>query len=112
MAIVFPVKAISALAAATLGLAFAAGANAQAPWPSKPITYVVPYAAGGFSDIRARKIGAELTKVLGQPIIIENKGGAGGLLGTDMVAKAAPDGYTIGSGNLAPLAVNQTLMKK
>ncbi len=95
-----------------LALATAFSAAAQAPWPAKPITFVVPYAAGGFSDIRARKIGVELTKALGQPIVIENKGGAGGVLGTDMVAKAAPDGYTIGSGNLAPLAVNVTLMKK
>jgi len=89
-----------------------ATAFAQPPWPSKPITFIVPYAAGGFSDIRARKMGQELTKVLGQPIVIENKGGAGGVLGTDVVAKAAPDGYTIGSGNLAPLAVNVSLMKK
>ena len=87
-------------------------AFAQSPWPAKPITFIVPYAAGGFSDIRARKIGAELSKVLGQPIVIENKGGAGGVVGTDAIAKATPDGYTIGSGNLAPLAVNPSLMKK
>jgi len=87
-------------------------AFAQSQWPTKPITFIVPYAAGGFSDIRARKIGAELSKVLGQPIVIENKGGAGGVVGTDAIAKAAPDGYTIGSGNLAPLAVNPNLMKK
>lgn len=101
-----------ALGALAFPMVLALRAEAQPAWPSKPITYVVPYAAGGFSDIRARKIGVELTKALGQPIIIENKGGAGGVLGTDMVAKAAPDGYTIGSGNLAPLAVNVSLMKK
>jgi tripartite-type tricarboxylate transporter receptor subunit TctC len=87
-------------------------ASAQQAWPSKPIHWIVPYAAGGFADIRARKIGAELTKTLGQPIVIENKAGAGGVLGTDAVAKAAPDGYTMGMGNLAPLAVNVSLMKK
>ena len=87
-------------------------ANAQSAWPSKPITIIVPYAAGGFADIRARKIGAELTRVLGQPMIVENKGGAGGVVGTDAIAKAQPDGYTIGSGNLAALAVNPSLMKK
>ena len=87
-------------------------AHAQAPWPSKPITFIVPYAAGGFSDIRARKIGVELGRVLGQPIVIENKGGARGVVGTEAIVKAAPDGYTIGSGNLAPLAVNVSLMKK
>ena len=89
-----------------------AAANAQSAWPSKPITIIVPYAAGGFADIRARKIGAELTRVLGQPMIVENKGGAGGVVGTDAIAKAQPDGYTIGSGNLAALAVNPSLMKK
>jgi tripartite-type tricarboxylate transporter receptor subunit TctC len=72
----------------------------------------VPYAAGGFADIRARMIGVELAKTFGQPIVIENKPGAGGVLGTDAVAKAAPDGYTVGMGNLAPLAVNVSLMKK
>ena len=90
----------------------AGAAPAQQAWPSKPIHWIVPYAAGGFADIRARKLAAELTKVLGQPIVIENKGGAGGVLGTDAVAKAAPDGYTMGMGNLAPLAVNASLMKK
>lgn len=99
------------LAAAAL-LALPPGAHAQAPWPSKPITFIVPYAAGGFSDIRARKIGVELGRVLGQPIVIENKGGAGGVVGTEAIVRAQPDGYTIGSGNLAPLAVNVTLMKK
>ncbi len=98
--------------ALALACAISAAANAQTAWPSKPITFIVPYAAGGFADIRARKIGAELNKVLGQPVIIENKGGAGGVFGTDYIAKAAPDGYTIGSGNLAALAVNPSLMKK
>jgi tripartite-type tricarboxylate transporter receptor subunit TctC len=87
-------------------------AYAQSPWPSKPITFIVPYAAGGFADIRARKIGVELNRILGQAIVIENRAGAGGVVGTDLIAKAAPDGYTIGSGNLAALAVNPALMKK
>jgi tripartite-type tricarboxylate transporter receptor subunit TctC len=81
-------------------------------WPTKTIRWVVPYAAGGFADTRARKIGEKLSRTLGQPVVVENKGGAGGVLGTDAIAKAAPDGYTIGSGNLAPLAVNVSLMKK
>ena len=105
-------KPLALTLSALLSLIVAHPANAQAPWPAKPITFIVPYAAGGFSDIRARKMGQELSKVLGQPIVIENKGGAGGVLGTDAIAKAAPDGYTIGSGNLAPLAVNVTLMKR
>src|SRR6185369_16413781 len=81
-------------------------------WPAKPVRWIIPYAAGGFSDIRARKIGVDLSRLLGQPVVIENRAGAGGVVGTDAVAKAAPDGYTIGMGNLAPLAVNVSLMKK
>ena len=97
--------------AALLSLWPVAG-SAQTGWPSKQIFFVVPYAAGGFADTRARRIGVELAKVLGQPVVIENKGGAGGVVGTDILAKAAPDGYTIGMGNLAALAVNPSLMKK
>jgi tripartite-type tricarboxylate transporter receptor subunit TctC len=102
------------LAVAIGGLALLAAGPlpAQQAWPSKPIHFIVPYAAGGFADIRARKIGAELAKTLGQPVVIENRAGAGGVLGTDVVAKAAPDGYTMGMGNLPPLAVNVSLMKK
>jgi len=84
----------------------------QDHWPTKPIRWIVPYAAGGFGDIRARKIGIDLARLLGQPVVVENRAGAGGVVGTDVVAKAAPDGYTIGMGNLAPLAVNASLMKK
>ena len=71
----------------------------------------MPYAAGGFADIRARKIGIDLAKSLGQPVVIENRSGAGGVVGTDALAKAAPDGYTIGMGNLAALSVNPSLVK-
>jgi tripartite-type tricarboxylate transporter receptor subunit TctC len=63
-------------------------------WPTKPIRIVVPFGAGSFTDIAARTVGAELSAKLGQPIIVEAKGGAGSTLGTDLVAKAAPDGYT------------------
>jgi tripartite-type tricarboxylate transporter receptor subunit TctC len=101
-----------ALGILVTALLSAGAAFGQQAWPSKPIHFIVPYAAGGFADIRARMIGVELAKTLGQPIVIENKPGAGGVLGTDAVAKAAPDGYTVGMGNLAPLAVNVSLMKK
>jgi tripartite-type tricarboxylate transporter receptor subunit TctC len=87
-------------------------AFAQERWPSKPVRWIAPYAAGGFADIRARKLGIDLAKALGQPVVIENRAGAGGVVGTDAVAKSAPDGYTIGMGNLAALAVNVSLMKK
>jgi tripartite-type tricarboxylate transporter receptor subunit TctC len=85
--------------------------NAQS-WPDKPVRWIVPYAAGGFADIRARKMGVDLAKALGQPVVIENRTGAGGVIGTDAVAKAHSDGSTIGMGNLAALAVNVSLMKK
>ena len=101
-----------AVAISVLALLGAGAVSGQQAWPSKPVHFIVPYAAGGFADIRARMIGVELAKTLGQPMVIESKPGAGGVLGTDAVAKAAPDGYTIGMGNLAPLAVNVSLMKK
>ena len=91
---------------------FCTPVNSQQNYPSKPVRWIVPYAAGGFADIRARKLGIDLAKNLGQPVVIENRTGAGGVIGTDAVAKAAPDGYTIGMGNLAALAVNVSLMKK
>ncbi|MBK8322001.1 MAG: tripartite tricarboxylate transporter substrate binding protein [Betaproteobacteria bacterium] len=87
-------------------------ALAQGGYPNKTITFVVPYAAGGFGDIRARQVTERLSKSLGVSVVVENKAGAGGVVGTNAVAKAAPDGYTIGMGNLAPLAVNRALMKK
>ncbi len=90
---------------------FSSLAHAQ-EWPTKPVRWIVPYAAGGFADIRARKMGVDLAKALGQTVVIENRAGAGGVVGTDAVAKAAPDGYTIGMGNLAALSVNVSLMKK
>lgn len=80
-------------------------------YPNKPITFIVPYGAGGGSDSRSRQIANALSIILKQPIIIENKAGAGGNIGTELIAKAKPDGYTIGMGNFAPLAVNQTLFK-
>lgn len=79
------------LAAATLG----SSALAQT-WPSKPIHIVVPFPPGGNVDLSARILAPELAKALGQPVIIENKAGAGGTLGLDAVAKSAPDGYTLG----------------
>src|SRR5512139_2841960 len=85
--------------------------GAQENYPSKPVRWIVPYAPGGFADIRARKMGVDLAKALGQPVVIENRSGAGGTVGTDAVAKAPADGYTIGSGNLASMSVNVSLMK-
>src|SRR5205085_10046354 len=79
-------------------------------YPSKPIIMIVPYAAGGSSDTRARQVGQKIAQILGKPVVVDNKPGAGGNIGTDFIAKAAPDGYTIGIGNFAPLSVNKALM--
>ena len=87
-------------------------AQSAPEWPTKSITLITPYAAGGSADTRMRLLARKLTEKLGQPIVVENKGGAGGVIGTAIIAKAAPDGYTIGSGNMAPLAVNPSMMKK
>jgi tripartite-type tricarboxylate transporter receptor subunit TctC len=80
-------------------------------YPAKTITFIVPYAAGGNGDIRGRQVSQKLAAILGRSVIVENKPGAGGNIGTDAVAKAAPDGYTIGMGNFAPLAVNWAMFK-
>ena len=87
-------RATTAGAAALLALAHAP-AQAQAPYPNKPIRMVVPFQAGGATDVLARVLGQKMAAGLGQPVVIDNKPGAAGIIGTDMVAKAAPDGYTI-----------------
>ena len=80
-------------------------------YPTKNITLIVPYAAGGSGDIRGRQIAQKLTAILGKSVIVENKAGAGGNIGTDFVAKAPPDGYTIGTGNFAPMSVNAAMFR-
>lgn len=92
-------------------LSAAAGAAAQGAYPNRPITIVVGFSAGGTTDIIARLLSDELRKGLGQPIIIENKPGAGGNIGADAVAKAKPDGYTLLMGSVGPLAINASLYK-
>ena len=80
-------------------------------FPTKPIKLIVPFPAGGPNDIIARIVGQRMSELTRQPVIIDNRGGAGGALGTDAVAKAAPDGYTIGIVNCGALAINQSMEK-
>jgi tripartite-type tricarboxylate transporter receptor subunit TctC len=105
---------LRAAPAALLASSFAAALPAQAQeYPSKTITFIVPYAAGGSADQRSRQLIQKLGPLLGgKSIIADNKPGAGGNIGTEAVARAVPDGHTIGMGNFAPLSVNQTLFKK
>jgi tripartite-type tricarboxylate transporter receptor subunit TctC len=80
-------------------------------FPAKPIKLIVPFPAGGPNDIIARIVGQRISELTKQPVVIDNRGGAGGALGTDAVAKAAPDGYTIGIVNAGALAINQSMEK-
>lgn len=95
---------------ALLGLA-PLGAQAQA-WPSKPIRWVVAYPAGGGSDFLARQLAPQLGKQLGQTLVIENRPGAGGIIGTDVAAKSPADGYTIVTGDNGAMVFNSALYKK
>jgi tripartite-type tricarboxylate transporter receptor subunit TctC len=81
-------------------------ATAQAVWPSRPITLVVGFPPGGQTDFAARIIQPGLSAALGQPVVIDNRAGAGGNLGTEMVLRARPDGYTLLAGNSSPMAIN------
>jgi tripartite-type tricarboxylate transporter receptor subunit TctC len=98
-----------------LGIVFSLGillpCSAQ-QYPSKPIKIIVPFPVGGIADIYSRLVGNRWTEAWGQPVVIENRTGAGGNIGADMVAKAAPDGYTLGIGSLGTHAVNVTLFSK
>jgi tripartite-type tricarboxylate transporter receptor subunit TctC len=98
------------LAAAAISLGTAASPVAAQSWPTRPVSMVVPFAAGGGTDVLGRIIGRRLGEVLGQQVVIENVGGAGGMVGSARVAKATPDGYQFVLGSRAD-AINQTLYK-
>ena len=91
--------------------ALAPPAWAQA-WPTKPVRVVVAFTAGGTTDILARSVGQQLGDKLKQPFVIDNKPGAGGNVGTEMVVRAQPDGYTLIVNSVGPIAVNPTLSPK
>ena len=101
----------SLMAAAAFITLISLGSAAQAEWPEKPIRFIVNAAAGGAADGTARVLADGLSKRLGQPIVIDNRPGASGAIGLDAVAKAAPDGYTIGNSNLATYTVTALTAK-
>ena len=103
-------KVVTALLA-VVSLAQMAAVKAE-EWPTRPITMINPFAAGGPNDVLARLFAQRMGEILGQPIVIENIGGAGGMNGADRVAKAVPDGYTFLLGTVGTQAQNQTLYKK
>jgi tripartite-type tricarboxylate transporter receptor subunit TctC len=109
-------RALSALipAVACMALGMACGVGAQSPteaWPVRPIRLVLPFPPGGATDVNARVIAKEVENVLGQPIVVDNRGGANAIIGSDIVAKSAPDGYTLMHISVA-FAINPATHKK
>jgi len=105
-------KILIAVVIAVLAAAQLQAQTAAPTWPTRPVTMIVPFAAGGPVDTTGRIMGARLGELLGQQTVIENVGGAGGMTGAARVAKAAPDGYTFLLSGSGVLAINQTLYKR
>src|SRR5688572_30264744 len=103
-------KATSCTLAAALLLA--AGTCAAQSYPAKPIRIIVPFPAGGIADLFGRVIGQKFTEAWGQPAVVDNRPGAGGNIGADLVAKSPPDGYTLVTGSIGTHAVNVSLFSK
>lgn len=99
------------IAALLVVLAWSGAAAAQG-WPNKPIRYIVPFAPGGTADILGRLVAPKLGEVLGQPVVVENRTGAGGSVGAEMLAKSPADGHTVGGGTISSHAINVTLYPK
>ncbi|KRE16563.1 ABC transporter substrate-binding protein [Bosea sp. Root381] len=100
------------LAGGAAALTLAGGqSQAQAAFPTRPVTMIVPFAAGGSTDIVARLVGQKMSELLGQSVVIENRGGAGGNVGSTAVARATPDGYTILMGTISTHALNPAILK-
>jgi tripartite-type tricarboxylate transporter receptor subunit TctC len=106
------VRLLAVLVSACAAWAWPSGAIAQGSFPDRPIRLIVPQAPGAATDLLARSVAAEVETVLNQKIIVENKPGAGFTLGLDIVAKAAPDGYTLGMGPVGALAISPNMMAK
>jgi tripartite-type tricarboxylate transporter receptor subunit TctC len=108
----FKRRALLAALAILAGVTTSTSALAQASsYPNKPIRIIVPFPVGGIADTFSRTIGIKLTEVWGQPVVVENKTGAGGNIGAEIVAKSPPDGYTLVMGNIGSHAVNVSLFK-
>ena len=90
----------------------AAGAAMAQPYPAKPVRLIIGFAAGGGTDVVARALAQQLTETLGQPVTVDNRTGAGGIIATELLAKAPPDGYTLGVGSAAGFAINPNLVAK
>lgn len=105
-------RSLLALLASLPFFFLAPAAALAAAWPERPITIVVPAAAGGTTDIAARVLAEKMGKDLGTSVVVENKGGGGGSIGTAQVARARPDGYTLLMGNIGPVAINFSLYKQ
>src|SRR5215510_8648672 len=95
-----------------IALALLPAASVAQEFPAKPIKLIVPFPPGGPNDIIARAVGQRMQEIGGQPVTIDNRGGAGGVLGTDAVAKAEPDGYTIAITSAGALAISTSLQEK
>jgi tripartite-type tricarboxylate transporter receptor subunit TctC len=103
--------ALTGIALAAISLV-ATSVSAQTAWPAKPVKIVVPFAPGGTTDILARAMAPELSKAFGQSFVVENRAGAGGNIGADVVAKSAPDGYTLLMGTVGTHGINKSLYSK
>ena len=104
-------KHLTTIASVTLSLLVAAPAVANETYPSRPITWVVPFGAGGVTDSTGRMMAKAMSQIIGQPVLVDNRPGAAGIVGTEYVAAAKPDGYTILYASSGPMAVNPTLYK-
>src|SRR6188768_1306202 len=103
------IRVLSALAGAALASLAATAAAQSSTYPARPVRLIVPFPPGGGNDILARAVGQRLAEALGQQVVVDNRGGAGGVIGGQLAATAAPDGYTLFLGSLGSLAHNPAL---